>query len=82
MTSVIVTTNSNAVYVSEPVNTNIVTTYTEGPQGPFPKKLGEIGNVDTTSVSDGSVLYYDGQDSKFKANSTWTTSSLTDGGNF
>lgn len=82
MKSVIVTTNTNAVYVNEPENTNIVTAYTEGPQGPFPQRLGDIGNVQTGNVTDGSVLYYDSQDSQFKANSTWTTSSLSDGGNF
>lgn len=82
MKSVIVTTNTNGVYVTEPEETYIVTAYTEGPQGPYPERLGNIGNVDTSNVTGGSVLYYDSQDSQFKANSTWTTSTLSDGGNF
>ena len=56
----------------------------QGPQGPSGSTgpLGSLSNVDTTAVTDGSILYYDSASSLFKANTTWTTTSLSDGGNF
>lgn len=82
MTQVIVTDNSAITVVEAPPEATIVTAITEGPQGPFPRRLGDIGNVDTSAVNDGSVLYYDESEEVFRADSTWTTTSLTDGGNF
>lgn len=82
MTQVIVTDNSSITVVEAPPEATIVTAVTEGPQGPFPRRLGDIHNVDTSAVNDGSVLYYDESEEVFRADSTWTTTSLTDGGNF
>lgn len=73
----------------------VITAYTEGPQGPpgatgpqgppgvgAASSLGDIPNVDTTGVTNGSVLYYSSSAAKFKADAVWTTNSLTDGGAF
>ena len=85
MTSVNVTTQKNTVEVTESGTTvsvsssNVATVeaVTAGPQGP----VGPSGlEVDSTAKVSGSVVYYDG--SEFKADATWTTSTLTFGGNF
>lgn len=85
MTSVNVTTQNNKVQVTESGATvNVasskvatVEAVTAGPRGP----VGPSGlEVDSTAKVSGSVVYYDG--SAFKADATWTTSTLTDGGNF
>jgi hypothetical protein len=44
--------------------------------------LGDLGGVNISGVTDGSVLVYDGASQVFKANSSLTSTSLTDGGNF
>lgn len=49
----------------------------QGPQGP-PGQL----NLDDSAKVNGSVLYYDAASAQIKADTVWTTSSLTDGGNF
>ncbi len=66
---------------------SVLTAVTEGPQGPQGPAgpivpLGSLSNVDTSAVTDGSVLYYDSASTTFKANTIWTTSTLSDGGNF
>ena len=85
MTSVNVTTTSTTVDVTEGGQTTVVKSdsvsvvkaVTAGPQGP----VGPSGlAVDSTAKVSGSVVYYDG--SEFKADATWTTSTLTFGGNF
>ena len=85
MTSVNVTLQKNKVSVTnqaksttvEVPKTSVVQAVTAGPQGP----VGPSGlEVDSTAKVNGSVVYYDG--SAFKADATWTTSTLTDGGNF
>ena len=85
MTSINVTTQNNKVQVTESGTTvNVasskvatVEAVTAGPRGP----VGPSGlEVDSTAKVSGSVVYYDG--SAFKADATWTTSTLTDGGNF
>ena len=85
MTSVNVTTQSSKVQVTESGTTvdvasstvATVEAVTSGPRGP----VGPSGlEVDSTAKVSGSVVYYDG--SAFKADATWTTSTLTDGGNF
>lgn len=73
------------VAITTPSSPQVLTAYTEGPQGPSSAALGTLGDltdVDTSAVTDGSVLVYDGGIAKFTADSTWTTTSLTDGGNF
>jgi hypothetical protein len=56
----------------------------QGPQGPSGTAgpLGGLSNVDTSAVENGSILYYDSASSFFRADTSWTTSSLSDGGNF
>lgn len=85
MTSVNVTKTTTKVEVTEGSQTTVVNTdsvsvvnaTTAGPQGP----AGESDFVlDSSAKVSGSVVYYDG--SAFKANATWTTTTLTDGGNF
>ncbi len=79
MTSVNITTNKNTVTVDES-NSSVVTVSTQGPQGPS-------WSTTATSLSDSgrvnkSVVYYDSAAGEYKADSTWTTSTLVDGGNF
>lgn len=86
MTYVNVTTTQVETIINEETGT-VITVTSPGPQGPIGPpgtvgSLGQISNVDTTSVQDGSVLVYNASEQKFKADSTWTTNSLADGGNF
>lgn len=73
MTTVNITTNKNTVTIDED-NSSVITVATQGPQGP------EQVNVD--NAVNKSIVYYDGSDSVLKATSTWTTDTLTNGGNF
>ena len=60
--------------------TSVVQAVTAGPQGP----KGDPGNFnlsDSAKVNQ-SVIYYDSSAGSYKADATWTTSTLTDGGNF
>lgn len=77
--------NGAITTITTPSAPNIITAYTEGPQGvpgPALQSIGQIPDVDTSAVANGSVLVYDGSVSKFKANDIWTTATLSDGGNF
>lgn len=77
--------NGAITAITTPSSPAIITAYTEGPQGApgaAIASIGQIPDVDTTAVTDGAVLVYDGSASKFKANNIWTTSTLSDGGNF
>jgi len=78
MTSVNITTNKNTVTVNG--ETSVVTVATEGPQGAGFTSTG--ASLDDSAKIDKSVVYYDQSASAFKADSTWTTSTLSDGGNF
>ena len=69
----------NTVTVNETTN-SVITVATQGPQGPS-------WSTTATSLSDSgrvnkSVVYYDSAAGEYKADSTWTTSTLVDGGNF
>jgi hypothetical protein len=81
MTTVNVSTAGKTTVVQD-TTTNVVSVITAGPQGPKgdPGQSGIV--VDSTAKVDGSVVYYDGGASQFKADSTWTVLTLTDGGNF
>jgi hypothetical protein len=57
----------------------VATIIAQGPQGP-PGGGGII--VDEAAKVDKSVVYYDAVAASFKVDATWTTSTLTDGGNF
>ena len=83
--SITVTTEDGKISVIQaPATPSIVSAITEGPRG----AKGEQGlaglnfNVDASNVTSGSIVYYDGSSSVFKADSTWTTQTLTDGGNW
>jgi len=90
MTTVNVTTTNNTVTVTEdgsstvvqnPV-TSVVTASTIGPQGPQ-GPAGPAGlQVDTTAKVDKSVVYYDSASGEFKADDTWTISTIVKGGDF
>ena len=84
MTSVNVTKTNNTVEVTDanttttvevPV-TSVVTATTAGPQG------ANASIINTTNAVNKSIVYYDGSSSSLKANNTWTTDTLTNGGNF
>jgi len=81
MTSVNITTTRNTVSVTTSGVTNTVEIATQGPQGP----QGTAGNgfsLSDSSKVNKSIIYYDSGTSTYKADSTWTTDTLTDGGNF
>jgi len=74
MTTVNITTNKNTVTVDEN-NSSVIEVATQGPQGSsFP--LSDDNKVNK------SIIYYDSTAGTYKADSTWTTSTITDGGNF
>lgn len=82
MTSVNVTTNKNTITVQEGDATT-VTVATQGPQG----ATGPTGPAGGIIVSDSakvdkSVIYYDSSSGQYKADATWTTSTLVFGGSF
>ncbi len=89
MTTVNVTTTKNTVTVTEdgsstvvqtPVTTTVTAT-TAGPQGPQ-GIAGSGFTLDQTAKVNQSVIYYDSSSGEFKADDTWTTSTLVLGGNF
>lgn len=75
MTTVNITTNKNTITVDED-NSSVITVATQGPQG----AQGTTINVD--NAVNKSIVYYDSSSSSLKANNTWTTDTLTNGGNF
>lgn len=75
--------------ISSDCRTDVVTVFTEGPQGPpGPPGIGSVSNLDdladvtTVSKVDKSLLYYDSASGQFKADATWTTTTIVDGANF
>ena len=79
MTTVNITTSKNTVTIDED-NSSVIEVATQGPQGPsFADSTATM--VDTNRVNK-SIIYYDSASGSYKADSTWTTSTLTDGGNF
>ena len=75
MSTVNITTNKNTVTVDEG-DPSVITVATQGPQG----AQGTVINVD--NAVNRSIVYYDSTSSSLKADATWTTSTITDGGNF
>lgn len=53
-----------------------------GPPGPAIASLGDLPDVDTTAAVERSLLYFDAAAALFRADSSVTQSTLTDGGNF
>tara|TARA_R100001443_G_scaffold9722_1_gene19314 strand:- start:7003 stop:7248 length:246 start_codon:yes stop_codon:yes gene_type:complete len=81
MTSVNVTTNKNTITVQEGDATT-VTVSTQGPQGATgPAGPASIDIEDSAKINK-SVIYYDSSSGKYKADATWTTSTLVFGGSF
>jgi hypothetical protein len=80
MSIVNVTSTNNTVSVTES-GTVIIGLIGVGPQGP-PGSAGAGFDIDTTARVDKSVVYYDAAAAVFKADTIWTTSTLSDGGNF
>jgi len=80
MTAVNVTLQRSTVEVAdqsktttvEVPKTSVVQAVTAGPAG--------LAQVNGTAKVTGSIVYYDG--TEYKADATWTTSTLTFGGNF
>ncbi len=79
MTSVNITTTKNTVTIDED-NSSVITVATKGPQGASFSSSG-LSVTDTNRVNK-SIIYYDSTAGQYKADSTWTTSTLVDGGNF
>ena len=86
MTTVNVTTQKPTVTVThngtstvvETTKTNVVTATTAGPQGP----AGVGFDIDSSAKVDQSVVYYDAASGQFKADATWTISTIVKGGDF
>ena len=79
MTTVNITTSKNTVTIDED-NSSVIEVATQGPQGPqFSSSATAL--LDANKV-DKSIIYYDGTAGSYKADSTWTTDTITDGGNF
>ena len=76
MTTVNITTNKNTVTVDEN-NSSVIQVATQGPQG-----ASAADAINTDNAVNKSIVYYDGSSSSLKANNTWTTDTLTNGGNF
>ena len=94
MTTVSVTGTTQTVVVADTAGTAIVTVPSpstivsvdrvgpQGPQGPqgLPGPAGLI--VDQSAKVDQSIVYYDAGSGTFKADPTWTTTTIVDGANF
>lgn len=89
MTTVNVSTQKNTVQVAEAGTTvdvasskvATVEAVTAGPQG----AKGDAGSgftLDSSAKVDKSVIYYDSAAESFKADATWTTTTLVFGGDF
>ena len=79
MTSVSISTTKNTVTIDED-NSSVIEVATQGPQGPSFASSGTT--VTDTNRVNKSIIYYDSASGSYKADSTWTTSTLVDGGNF
>ncbi len=81
MTSVNITTTRNTVSVSTADQTQTVEIATQGPQGPQGDAGSNFQLTDTDKV-DKSIIYYDSSAGVYKADDTWTVSTLVFGGDF
>lgn len=80
--TVIVEERNNILEVQASPPSPIVEFLSNGPQGATGPQ-GEKGiELDETAKIDGSVIYYHAASATFRADTSVTTSSLTDGGNF
>ena len=67
----------NSVTIQTSGSTNTVEIATQGPQGP----AGSFTLTDSAKV-DKSIIYYDSSAGTYKADDTWTVSTLVFGGDF
>ena len=92
MTTVNITKTENTVEVNETTNvvtvqqgaTQTVEVITQGPQGQTGPQGPPVSgfDFDGSAKVNKSVVYYDSTAGKFKADNTWTTSTLVFGGDF
>jgi len=76
--TVSVTAEGKTAVVSSPVTTTVTAT-TAGPQGP----KGDPGfSLTDTAKVDGSLIYYNSAAGSYKADATWTISTIVVGGSF
>ena len=78
--TVTVTTEGKTTVVNTPVTTTVTAT-TAGPQGP----RGEAGSgfsLNDTAKVDKSVIYYHASSGEYRADDTWTISTIVKGGDF
>jgi len=80
MTSVNVTAQNSTVSVSESGTTVDVASSKVATVEAVTAGASGLAQVNGAAKVSGSVVYYDG--TEYKADATWTTSTLTDGGNF
>lgn len=81
MTAVNVTTDGKTVVVKD-TSTNVVSVTTTGPQGPQGPQGPLPFPFDGTATVDKSVVYYDSASGEFRADDTWTISTIVKGGDF
>jgi len=81
---VVEATDGKLIELARAQDSQVIEVVTAGPQGPqaIPANLNDIGDVVAVGAVDGSLLYYDGGSSTFRADSNVTKTTLTDGGNF
>jgi hypothetical protein len=71
------------VIVTERNSVQVVEVIARGPQGPpGPPTTGSGLFVNDAAKIDKSIVYYDAPSSSYKADATWTTSTIVDGANF
>ena len=71
------------VIVTERNSVQVVEVIARGPQGPpGPPTTGSGLFVNDAAKIDKSIVYYDAASSSYKADATWTTSTIVDGANF
>lgn len=75
-----ITTQKNTVTVNENGDITTVTATTQGPQGASFSST-NVSMNDASKV-DKSIVYYDASSGSYRSDATWTTLTLTDGGNF
>jgi len=76
MSTVNITTNKNTVTIDED-NSSVIQVATQGPQG-----ASAADSVNVENAVNRSIVYYDSTSSRLVADANWTTSTITDGGNF
>lgn len=75
----------HAIEVTAPTAPATVEVQTQGPQGPSVAAnfgLNDLADVNTTSKTAKSILYYDADLSEWRGDSLQTILTVTDGGNF